>query len=109
MHSRENIVIIRARKEGLTLHTMFYQDEIRPAVEYGSTDKSEIKEQEKSLAMRFIDSLATNFKPDKFHDAYQQNLQALIEAKARGQKMTVVPHPAKAPVIDLMEALKSSL
>jgi DNA end-binding protein Ku len=109
MHNRENIVIIRARKEGLTLHTMFYQNEIRPAIEYGSTDKTEIKEQEKSLAMRLIDSLATNFKPDKFHDAYQENLHALIEAKAHGQKLTLVPHTAKAPVIDLMEALKSSL
>ena len=109
MHSRENIVIVRPRKEGLTIHTMFYQNEIRPAVEYGSTDKSEIKEQEKALAMRLIESLATHFKPEKFHDAYQENLQKLIEAKAHGQKISIVPPAAKAPVIDLMEALKKSL
>jgi DNA end-binding protein Ku len=109
MHSRENIVIVRPRKEGLTIHTMFYQNEIRPAVEYGSTDKSEIKEQEKALAMRLIESLATHFKPEKFHDAYQENLQKLIEAKAHGQKLSIVPPAAKAPVIDLMEALKKSL
>ena len=109
MHSRENIVIVRPRKEGLTIHTMFYQNEIRPAVEYGSTDKSEVKEQEKALAMRLIESLATHFKPEKFHDAYQENLQKLIEAKAHGQKLSVVPPAAKAPVIDLMEALKKSL
>jgi DNA end-binding protein Ku len=108
MHSRENIVIIRARKEGLTLHTMFYQNEIRPAVEYGSTDKSETKEQEKALAMRLIESLATNFKPEQFHDAYQQNLQKLIEAKAHGQKLSI-PHAAPTPAIDLMAALKESL
>jgi DNA end-binding protein Ku len=109
MHSRENIVIIRPRKEGLTIHTMFYQNEIRPAVEYGSTDKSEVREQEKALAMRLIESLATNFQPDKFHDAYQQNLQSLIEAKAHGKKLSVVPRAATAPVVDLMEALKKSL
>ena len=109
MHSRENIVIVRPRKEGLTIHTMFYQNEIRPAAEYGSTDKSEIKEQEKALAMRLIESLATHFKPEKFHDAYQENLQKLIEAKAHGQKLSIVPPSAKAPVIDLMEALKKSL
>ena len=34
MHSREYIVIIRAAKNGLTLHTMFYSNEIRPATEY---------------------------------------------------------------------------
>ena len=109
MHNRENIVIVRPRKEGLTLHTMFYQNEIRPAVEYGSTDKAEVKEQEKALALRLIESLATHFNPEKFHDAYQENLQKLIEAKAHGQKLSIVPPAARAPVIDLMEALKKSL
>jgi DNA end-binding protein Ku len=109
MHSRENIVIIRARKEGLTLHTMFYQNEIRPAVEYGSTDKEDVKEQEKALAMKLIESLATNFKPEKFHDTYQENLQKLIDAKAHGKKLTIVGHAAHAPVVDLMAALKNSL
>ena len=109
MHNRENIVIIRARKEGLTLHTMFYQNEIRSAVEYGSTDKSEIKDQEKTLAMQLIQNLATHFQPEKYHDAYQQNLQKLIAAKAKGQKISVVPHAAHAPVVDLMQALKNSL
>jgi DNA end-binding protein Ku len=109
MHSRENIVIIRARKEGLTLHTMFYQNEVRSAVEYGSTDKAQVKEQEKALAMRLIESLATHFQPEKFHDTYQENLQKLIDAKAHGQKLTIVPRPAQAPVIDLMAALKNSL
>ena len=31
MHNREYIVIIRARETGLTLHTMFYSNEIRAA------------------------------------------------------------------------------
>jgi DNA end-binding protein Ku len=109
MHNRENIVIIRARKEGLTLHTMFYQNEVRPAAEYGNTDKSEVKAQEKVLAMQLIESLATKFRPEKFHDAYQQNLQELIEAKSHGKKLTIVPHVRNAPVIDLMAALKKSL
>ena len=33
MHGRENIVIIRARDNGLTLHTMFYNNEIRATAE----------------------------------------------------------------------------
>src|SRR5258708_18834959 len=89
MHSRENIVIIRGRKEGFTLHTMFYQNEIRPAVEYGSTDKDNVKEQEKALAMRLIESLATVFKPEKFHDVYQENIRKLIEAQVHAEKLTI--------------------
>jgi DNA end-binding protein Ku len=109
MYGRENIVIIRAHKTGLTLHTMFYASEIREAGEYGSTDKSEIKDQERVLAKQLIQNLASHFKPEKYHDTYQENLRKVIEAKANGQKITVVPGVSKAPVVDLMDALKKSL
>ena len=109
MYSRENIVIIRAQKNGLTLHTMFYPNEIRQAADNGTTDKSEVKEQERVLAKQLIENLAANFKPEKYHDTYQENLRALIEAKAKGQKITAVPGVSKVPVVDLMEALKKSL
>ena len=50
MHSRENMVILRARKERAdAAHDVHYQNEVRPAVEFGNTDKSEIKQQEKAL------------------------------------------------------------
>jgi len=110
MHNREYIVIIRPREHGLTLHTMFYNNEIRPAAEYGHTDKTQIKEQERTLAEQLIESLAAHFEPGKYQDTYQNSLQELIDAKASGRKIAVVPQAAsKTPVIDLMEALKKSL
>ena len=110
MHNREYIVIITSREHGLTLHTMFYSNEIRAEADYGQPDKGQIKEQERTLAQQLIESLAAPFEPDKYHDTYQAGLQDLIEAKSSGRKITAMPHgPAKAPVIDLMEALKKSL
>jgi DNA end-binding protein Ku len=109
MYGRENIVIIRARKSGLTLHTMFYPNEIRQAADNGNTEKSEVKEQERVLAKQLIENLAAHFHPEKYQDTYQENLRALIEAKAKGQKITPVPGVSKTPVVDLMEALKKSL
>lgn len=110
MHNREYIVIIRPREHGLTLHTMFYNNEIRPAAEYGHTDKAQVKEQERTLAEQLIKSLAAPFEPGKYEDTYQNSLQELIDAKASGRKISIVPHAAeKTPVIDLMEALKKSL
>jgi DNA end-binding protein Ku len=110
MHNREYIVIIRPREHGLTLHTMFYSNEIRAEAEYGQADKGQIKDQERTLAQQLIESLAALFEPDKYHDTYQAGLQNLIEAKSSGRKITAMPHTqAKAPVIDLMEALKKSL
>jgi DNA end-binding protein Ku len=109
MHNRENIVVIRARKEGLTLHTMFYSSEVRPAGESGSTDKGEVKEQERALALQLIESLAAPFQAEKYHDNYQEGLRTLIAAKKTGQQVVAAPQVARAPVIDLMAALKKSL
>jgi DNA end-binding protein Ku len=108
MHNREYVVIVRPQEKGLTLHTMFYANEIRPAVEAG-TDKVEVKEQERALAEQLIKSLAAPFEPEKYHDTYQTALQELIDAKTKGMEVTAAPHVARAPVIDLMQALKNSL
>lgn len=108
MHQREHIVIVRPGTRGMTLHTMFYSNEIR-AAESVPTDKIEIKDQERKLAQQLIESLAAPFEPQKYRDEYQENLKAMIAAKLKGQQVTEVAQPHLAPVIDLMEALKKSL
>jgi DNA end-binding protein Ku len=108
MHQREHIVIVRPGTRGMTLHTMFYSNEIR-AAESVPTDKIEIKDQEKKLAQQLIESLAAPFEPQKYRDEYQENLKTMIAAKLKGQQVTEVAQPHLAPVIDLMEALKKSL
>ena len=108
MHQREHIVVIRPGSKGLTLHTMFYSNEIR-AAESIPTDKVELKDQEKKLAQQLITSLAAPFEPQKYRDEYQENVRGMIAAKLKGQEVTEVAQPHLAPVIDLMEALKKSL
>ena len=56
-----------------------------------------------------IQHLAGPFKPVAFHDTYRENVERLIEQKGKGEKVSAVAKPRKAPVIDLMEALKRSL
>ena len=102
-------MIIRPRAKGLTLHTMFYSNEINQVAEYGQPDKTAPKEQEKKLALQLIENLTAPFDPDKYRDSYQESLRAMIAAKLKGQEVAVAPHPKLAPVIDLMEALKKSL
>jgi DNA end-binding protein Ku len=109
MHQREYTVIIRPRANGLTLHTMFYANEIRQVDEYGRADHVQVKEQEKKLARQLIESLEAPFDAKKYHDEYQERLKSLIEAKLQGKEVAVTPNPQLAPVIDLMEALKKSI
>jgi DNA end-binding protein Ku len=108
MHQREHIVVIRPGNKNLTLHTMFYSNEIR-AAEAVPTDKTEVKDQERKLAEQLIESLAMPFQPDKFRDEYSDNVRAMIAAKLQGQEIAATPPAHLAPVIDLMDALKKSL
>jgi DNA end-binding protein Ku len=109
MHQREFMVIIRPRKNGLTLHTMYYPNEIRQVAEYGQRDGVEIKPQELKLAEQLVESLAGPFDPSQYRDEYQEKVKALIEAKQQGQEVAETPVKRLAPVIDLMEALQKSL
>src|SRR5918995_186728 len=69
------------------------------------------EKREVEMAKRLIDSLATDFEPDKYRDEYREELLALIERKAKGEAIvtqpTEEPKPTKAP--DLMAALEESL
>ena len=109
MHQREYIVLIRPRANGLTLHTMYFADEVRQVSEYGHHAEIKVKPEEVKLAKQLVESLAGEFEPEKYHDEYKQRLKELLNAKLEGQEVAVVPQPQLAPVVDMMEALKKSL
>jgi DNA end-binding protein Ku len=110
MHQREYTVFIRPRNNGLTIHTMYYANEIREIAGYGKAEKDvKLKPAEVKLAEQLVDSLSQDFKPEQFHDKFQENLKALIEAKQRGKTIVAERKPAPARVIDMMDALKKSL
>ncbi|HXE62292.1 MAG TPA: Ku protein [Bryobacteraceae bacterium] len=110
MHNREHIVLIRPDREGLVLHTLFYPGELHVSNRQTIPKKAEATKKELELAAQLIRQLSAPFKPQEFHDTYRENVEKLIEQKEKGEH--VAKHPAKrqkAPVIDLMEALKKSL
>jgi DNA end-binding protein Ku len=108
MHNREHIIILRPGLKGILSHTMYYQDEIREVDEF-RTDTSLVRDKELDLAKMLISSLEAEFEPQKYHDAYRENLHKMIEAKIEGQNIVATPETHVAPVIDIMEALKKSL
>ena len=109
MHNREHIVILRPANRGITLHTMYFEDEIRQVEEF-RTDTSKVQDKELALAKMLIESLLAPFEPGKYKDNYRENLMAMIKAKVEGKEIVETAAPAhKAPVIDILEALKMSL
>ncbi len=109
MHQREYLVVVHPHKKGLTLHTMYYHDEVHEVAEYGQQDDIEVKPAEVQLAQQLVESLAAAFDPTKYRDDYRLKVRELLEAKRQGMEIVVPEAPRLAPVIDLMEALQKSL
>jgi DNA end-binding protein Ku len=109
MHQREYTVIVRPHDHGLTLHTMFYPEEVRAVPEYGRDSSVQVRPQEVELAEKLVEGLAGEFEPSKYHDEYQSQLSKLIEAKKEGVEVKGTAPKKLAPVIDLMQALQQSL
>jgi DNA end-binding protein Ku len=109
MHQRDYTVFLRAYHHGLLLHTMYFANEIRRVPEFGSLEAVNLKQQEVKLAEQLIASMMQPFRPADYHDEFQDRLRKLIEAKRRGQTVEVEESAKRAPVIDMMEALKKSL
>jgi DNA end-binding protein Ku len=108
MHNREHIVLIRPSESGLVLHTLYYAGELHKA-NRGNEPKAKFTTKELEMAKSLVVRLTSHFRPEQFRDTYRDNVEQLIEQKKKGQKITTTKQPHKAPVIDLMEALKRSL
>ena len=109
MHQREYTVFIRPRNHGLTIHTMYFANEIRRVPEFGAIEAVNLKPQEVKLTEQLIATMMQPFKPTQYHDEFQDRLRQLVEAKRRGQTVEVEEAAKRAPVIDMMQALKKSL
>jgi DNA end-binding protein Ku len=109
MHGREHIALIRSSADGLVLHTLYYSDELHKSNQSTAPLEKKASSQELDLAKTLIKHLAGRFDPNEFHDTYREAVERLVDQKRKGQKITVAAASRKAPVIDLMEALKMSL
>jgi DNA end-binding protein Ku len=110
MHQRDYTVFLRAYQHGLLLHTMYFSNEIAHLPQYGALDTSVVfKPQEVKLTEQLVNSLLEPFKPKQYHDDFQDSLRKLIEAKQHGKSIEIEGEPKRAPIIDMITALKKSL
>jgi DNA end-binding protein Ku len=112
MRNKEYLVAVRPEGDVLALETMFFSDEVRPASrEFPDVPSdADLTERELSMANLLIESMQTEWDPERFHDTHREKIEALIEEKRQGK--TIVTDPDAAPrsnVIDLMDALAASV
>ena len=110
MHQRDYTVFIRPRDNGITVHTMYFQNEIRQVPGYGEKPKDlHLKPQEIKLAEQLIETLSEDFNPKQYHDTFQDRLRELVQTKQKGRTFTERSAARHGKVINMMDALKKSL
>jgi DNA end-binding protein Ku len=108
---RESVCLVRARGSGLVLETLYLAEDVYSQAEIDEAmEGTELKETELDLARQIVEGFAADFEPEALTSEYRSGLRALLEAKLRGEEITV-PEPAEepAPAVDLIEALKASV
>ena len=110
LHTRERLLALEPRGDGIVAWSLRTKDEVRDAAPYfegipeGKTDPGML-----SIAEKIIEQQEGAFDPSTFNDRYEDALKALIASKEKGQAPVEAPAPQDTQVNDLMEALRTSL
>src|SRR5712672_3729953 len=109
---KEHIVVIRPIDDGLAMHQLHFQAEVRSLKDLG-IEPAQVSDPELKLAQQLIDQLgAKRFDPNEYVDEHKARVQAAIQRKVEGKEVSIAEGPVSATggnVIDLMEALRASI
>ena len=111
MHTRERLVAIEPRDNGLLAYTLRSHDEVKSAKDaFDDIPDHKADPSMVAIAEKIIEQQEGAFDPSTFTDHYEAALKALIKEKEKGAGGKVkVDEPSNTNVIDLMEALRRSL
>jgi DNA end-binding protein Ku len=112
MRNKGRLAAIRPMGGLLAMSTMRYADEVvaREDIDELPGERAESEQRAVDLALQVVDTMTSEWDPEKYPNTYIEDLKAAIEARSDG----VVTEPAaegepEAPVIDLMAALRESV
>jgi DNA end-binding protein Ku len=111
MHTRERLLAIEPRDNGLIAWSLRAHDEVRdPKEAFEDIPGAKADPKMVEIAAKIIEQQEGPFEPAKFNDRYEDALRALIRQKEKGAgRKVTVDEPQGGEVIDLMEALRKSL
>lgn len=112
---REHLVAIGApldpKQKGLMLYLLRYEDELRsPKAILSDVKEASVDADELSLAKQLINGKTSKLDLSAYKNDYEVALKKLVDAKRKGKALPEPePKPEKTKVVNIMEALRSSL
>jgi DNA end-binding protein Ku len=110
MRKRSYFGALMAHGKILRLSTLRYADEVIPVASLELQDVP-LSEKELKIGSELIEKLTAPFEPQKFENEHQKKLQDMIEKKARGENIVVLPPRRLKPTESeqLLQVLEASL
>jgi DNA end-binding protein Ku len=113
IRTRQYLAALIAQDELMVLNTLRYADELKPPSEL-KVPKAKVTGKELDMALRLVKDMEDEWRPEKFHDTYREDILKSVEEKVKAGETEEITPPEKqkregGEVIDLMEALKKSI
>jgi len=111
LYGREYLVAVQPKDKGLVMYTMRRSNEIRSmnAIEELEGVPEKVKPDEIKLAKQVIANFEGELDLTEYRDAYQDELQRIIDAKIAGEEVVATVEETPPKVVNLMDALRQSL
>jgi DNA end-binding protein Ku len=111
IRTKEYIAAVKPIDGALVLELMHWASEIVGSDSLDIPGREKLPEKEMKMARMLIDTMSVDaFEPEKFTNAYHDELMTMIEARAAGKELPKAKKPpARAKVVNLMDVLAQSL
>src|SRR5918911_486819 len=119
IRTKQYLAAVVPQGEALVLNTLRYHNELKSAEDLDIPEKLEghkPSSKELDMALRLIDDMADDWKPERYHDTYHEDLMKRIEEKIKAGQTEEITEPEKeerpakgAEVVDLMALLRKSV
>ena len=119
IRTKQYLAALIPQGEALVLNTLRYHKELKSAEDLDIPEKLEghkPSSKELDMALRLIDDMADDWKPERYHDTYHEDLMKRIEEKIKAGETEEITEPEKeerpakgAEVVDLMALLRKSV
>ncbi|RPE85000.1 DNA end-binding protein Ku [Curtobacterium sp. PhB137] len=120
LRQKTRLGVLRVHDDVILLQGLLWGDEVR-AADFTALDSSvKVSANELKMSSSLVESMSTDFDPDRYTDSYQEELQQLIDAKLDagddidtektfGAKEDEDDEGEGGDVLDLMAALRASV
>jgi DNA end-binding protein Ku len=111
IQKREYLAAVKPDGLFLVLELMHFAQEVLDPQELKPAVAADLSDKEVAMAKSLIDSMSTDWEPEKYADRYQEAVKEVIEAKVSQRPLptTASPRVQSSGVIDLLAVLQESL